>query len=230
MCGVSVGDRGPDEVSASARRIGIEIGDELAVSLATFAELLADRAVPLGMLARDEIDRIVPRHVVDSLRAAPAIRQLKARSVVDLGSGAGLPGIVAAIALPDVALTLAEVRSKRAAFLELAVERLSLTNVTVHPARAEELPGRSFDVATARAFAPPLEAWDVAHRLLRAGGSLVLFAGARERVQEEFPGAHHERFRFETIRERHGDPDDSWRTSPSTGLATGGDLVIITST
>jgi 16S rRNA (guanine527-N7)-methyltransferase len=224
-------DREPNAVIDSARRVGLDLDLGLAARLSSFANLLVEIAVPLGMVSKDDVDRLVPRHIVDSLRAAPAIRSLEARSVVDLGSGAGLPGIPLALALPDVEFTLAEVRSKRAAFLELASERLGLSNARVHAGSAEQLSHRQFDAATARAFAPQVEAWSVASPLLRQGGSLILFAGERDRGQHRFDGADPSRvFEPGLTLDLEPNPGDSWRTSRPVGLATGGHLVIITST
>jgi 16S rRNA (guanine527-N7)-methyltransferase len=94
----------------------------------------------------------------------------------DLGSGAGLPGIVLACALPDRRFRLVEPRRRAAAFLELAVERLALANVEILLARAEDLEDPA-DVVSARAFAPLDRAWAAAWRLLGSGGRLVYFAG-----------------------------------------------------
>ena len=138
--------------------------------------LLEREGVLRGLISRGDADRIRERHVEDSLRAAAAFRP-DDRLAYDLGSGAGLPGLPLAIALPQVAFVLAEVRASRAAFLKLAIEELALPNVTVHRGRAEELtPGA--DVATARAFAPLERSWPLASELLRPGGRLVYFAGA----------------------------------------------------
>ena len=97
--------------------------------------------------------------------------------MVDLGSGAGLPGIPLAIALPSVRLVLVEARTRRGAFLEMAVDELGLANVTVHVGRIQDLDEQA-DVCLARAFGPPLTSWRAAERVLRPGGHLVYFAGA----------------------------------------------------
>jgi 16S rRNA (guanine527-N7)-methyltransferase len=211
------------EMAEGLRSVAISLPRPQVRRLARFADLLLERALPLGMLGPHEADRIVPRHVVDSLRAFDVMFALEPRRVVDLGSGAGLPGIPLAVALPDVRFTLAEPRSKRAAFLELAVERLELTNVTVHPARAESLGAGGFDAATARAFGSPDATWRVARPLLRSGGSLVLYAGAGEDPPEALPGAAG----IDRI-----EPGASRNTasSGSTTLASPGYLVIIRTT
>jgi 16S rRNA (guanine527-N7)-methyltransferase len=215
------------QLERGAATVGVELPPASVELLAAYTELLIERALPLGMIARDDRDRIVPRHVVDSLRAGPALAWLGAKRVVDLGSGAGLPGIPLAIAMPEVHLTLAEARSKRAAFLELVVERLSLTNVTVHPARAETLAPFGFDTAVARAFASPAGAWVQARALLSDEGALVLFAGAREPLPANLPDAKVETFEPRVGAGGGSRSPENWRSSHATPLATAGDLVII---
>jgi 16S rRNA (guanine527-N7)-methyltransferase len=143
--------------------------------LASYASLLHERAIPMGLVAQSDRERLWERHIEDCLRATAAFRP-EDRVAYDLGSGAGLPGIVLACALPDRRFRLVEPRRRAAAFLELAVEGLRLENVEVLITRAEEL-DEPADVATARAFAPLDRAWSTAHRLLRPGGRLVYFAG-----------------------------------------------------
>jgi 16S rRNA (guanine527-N7)-methyltransferase len=202
--------------------IGLELPDAAVGLLGRFADLLLARAVPLGMIGRDDAGRIVPRHVIDSLRPTRLIGARGGLDVVDVGSGAGLPGIPLAIALPEARFVLAEPRAKRAAFLELAVEQLGLANVRVRPSRAETLQGGRFTSATARAFATLDSTWSVVNPLLGPGGILVAFAGARERPPADLPGAEG----IEVVR----DPLDPAESPSSRAhlLATDGSLVIIT--
>lgn len=144
--------------------------------LRRFEGILLDRAVPMGMIAASDRARLWERHVHESAAAASVFAP-EDRDAVDLGSGAGLPGIPLAIELPLVRFVLAESRAKRVGFLEYAVAELGLDNVAIHHGRVEDLPGRSFDVATARAFAPPARSWEAAEPLLRPAGRLVYFAG-----------------------------------------------------
>lgn len=162
-------------IVAEARELGIQLGPTQAERIRRFEQLLMERAIPAGMVARSDSDRLHERHILDSLRAATLFRASD-RLAYDLGSGAGLPGIPLAIALPRCRFTLAEARTKRSAFLELAVERLGQANVDVHAGSAESLPTGA-DVITARAFAPLERAWLLAARLLRVGGRLIYFAG-----------------------------------------------------
>jgi 16S rRNA (guanine527-N7)-methyltransferase len=153
----------------------IHVKREARSRLKEYAELLVQTGIPLGLVAESDRERVWERHIEDCLRATAAFRS-EDRVAYDLGSGAGLPGIVLACALPDRWFRLVEPRRRAAAFLELAVERLRLENVEVLITRAEEL-DETADVATARAFGPLDRAWSAAHRLLRPAGRLVYFAG-----------------------------------------------------
>jgi 16S rRNA (guanine527-N7)-methyltransferase len=163
------------DISGDAASIGLGLEPSAATALQTYLALLRDRAIPLGLVAASDADRLYERHVLDSLRAATELRRGD-RLVLDLGSGAGLPGLVLAAAVPGASFLLVEPRRRAAGFLELAVERLGLPNVEVVMSRAEEV-SETVDVATARAFAPMAGSWEAAWPLLRPGGRLVYFAG-----------------------------------------------------
>jgi 16S rRNA (guanine527-N7)-methyltransferase len=166
----------PDVLRDQAAALGVDLSPAAAGTLLRFETLLLERAVPAGMIAESDAPRLRKRHVLDCLRAAGVVR-LEDRTAMDLGSGAGLPGMVVAIAAPSLSVTLVEVRRSRAAFLELAAEQLGVANVTVAVRRLEGLTGEA-DLCFARAFASQSETWTVAERLLGPGGRLVYFAGA----------------------------------------------------
>jgi 16S rRNA (guanine527-N7)-methyltransferase len=153
----------------------VKLTPEQAKLMSRYEALLRGRADDLGLVSKTDLPRLRDRHIDDCLRAAEVFGTTD-RLAYDLGSGAGLPGIVLAVARPDTSFLLVEARRRRAAFLELAAERLGLRNVEVYPGRAESLRG-SADVLTARAFAPLPRTWQLARRLLRPGGRLVFFAG-----------------------------------------------------
>ena len=142
--------------------------------------LLADRAIPFGMVASSDAARLRERHILDCLRAAAEVED--AISAYDLGSGAGLPGLVIAIAAPDLRVVLVDGRRRRASFLELAVEDLGLTNVEVRGGRVEDLSER-VDLCFSRAFAPLAAAWSAAERILSVRGRLVYFAGSETSIE-----------------------------------------------
>lgn len=163
-----------EELERQASAVGAELDEERARRLIAFERLLLERAIPLGAVARSDAGRIRERHILDCLRAAPHVRT--AGFVYDLGSGAGLPGIVVAIALPDLRVVLVDRRSNRAAIAELAIQELGLSNADVFAGPVEEL-AEPADACLARAFAPLERSWATAERLLRPGGRLVYFAG-----------------------------------------------------
>lgn len=144
--------------------------------LERFATLLLERAVPLGLVAESDRDRLWERHVMDSLRALPCLPP-PAHVVVDVGSGAGLPGVPVAVARPDCQVILVEQKARRAAFLELAIELLGLGNARV-VARPAARAGVRGDVAVARALADPIRAWGMCRPVLTPTGRLLYFGGA----------------------------------------------------
>jgi 16S rRNA (guanine527-N7)-methyltransferase len=151
-----------------------------------YAGLLASIGVERGLLGPREVPRIWDRHLLNCAVAASI--PSTGSQVADVGSGAGLPGLVWAIQRPDLAVTLIEPMLRRVRFLEEAVEDLGLANAEVVRARAEELhPGRRFDVVTARAVAPleRLGRWCLP--LVQPGGTLAAFKG--ENAQAELEAA-----------------------------------------
>src|SRR5262245_9565503 len=105
-------------IRVAAAPLGVELSTRAEVQLLAFEQLLRERAVPLGLISQADSNRIRERHILDSLRAVPLLEGMARAKVVDLGSGAGLPGVPLAIVLPESSFVLAESRSKRAGFLE----------------------------------------------------------------------------------------------------------------
>jgi len=157
-----------------AQRLGVSLSPKQVDQLAAYEGLLSRIAVPRGMIASSDVDRLWERHLLDGLRAVPEIRMEAA--VADIGSGAGIPGIPLALALPACRFSLIEPRTARAAFLEATVDELGLSNVVVLPERAEEVSGL-FQVCVARAFSSPLASWKTARGVLEDPGVLIYWAG-----------------------------------------------------
>jgi 16S rRNA (guanine527-N7)-methyltransferase len=142
-----------------------------------YAALLADDGVVRGLIGPREAPRLWERHLVNCALLGEAVPQ--GADVCDIGSGAGLPGLVLAIARPDLQVTLVEPLLRRTTFLDEVVERLDLGNVEVLRARAEELHGRrDFAVVTSRAVAPLGRLLDWSMPLVRQGGALLAMKGA----------------------------------------------------
>jgi 16S rRNA (guanine527-N7)-methyltransferase len=147
---------------------------------AEYVRLLATEGTVRGLIGPREVPRLWDRHLLNSAAIAPLVPS--GARVVDVGSGAGLPGIPLALARPDLTVTLLEPLARRVAFLTECVDRLRLERVTVVRGRAEEGPVRrelgGADVATARAVAPldKLAGWCLP--LLRPGGLLLAMKGS----------------------------------------------------
>lgn len=163
---------GLEKEPAAAQAI---FGDHLAAGRA-FAEALARHGEELGLIGPLELPRLWTRHILNSALVAPLLRP---GHVGDVGSGAGLPGLVLAIMRPDVSFTLIEPMERRVAWLERQSAELQLSNVTVLRARAEEskLFG-ALDQVTARAVSALRTLIPVTAPLLRPSGELVLMKGA----------------------------------------------------
>ena len=147
-----------------------------------FAEVLADTGVSHGLIGPREVPRLWERHLLNCAVVADAFGP--GARVVDVGSGAGLPGLALAIVRPDLEVHLVEPMLRRTDWLAVVVAELGLDSVTVHRGRAEELAGTvSGRYVTARAVArlDKLARWCVP--LLEPGGTLVAMKG-RSGAQE----------------------------------------------
>ncbi|WP_067486937.1 16S rRNA (guanine(527)-N(7))-methyltransferase RsmG [Actinomadura hibisca] len=158
-------------------------GDTLPIA-ERYADFLAGPGVERGLIGPREVDRLWERHLINCAVVAEAIPEHA--TVVDVGSGAGLPGLVLAIVRPDLRITLLEPLLRRTTFLDEAVALLELKNVEVRRGRAEEV-AKDFaaDVVTARAVAPLERLAKWALPLLRPGGELLALKGERAAVELE---------------------------------------------
>jgi len=145
--------------------------------------MLVGPGVERGLIGPGEATRIWDRHLINSgliVELLPGgLGNAESGSLLDLGSGAGLPGVVLAILRPDLRVTLLEPMARRTAFLADCVSELDLTNVQICRARAEDLVGQVLaDVVTSRAVArlDRLAPWSVG--LCRPGGLVLAIKGA----------------------------------------------------
>lgn len=147
---------------------------------------LGEQGETLGLIGPLEAARLWSRHIINCAVVAPFLTAQG--RVADVGSGAGLPGLVLAIARPDVHLTLIEPMERRTDWLRDESDRLGLTNVTVLRARAEEaVSAGPFDQVTARAVSALTKLVPLTAPLVRAGGELIFLKGAR--ITEEISAA-----------------------------------------
>ncbi|HVY08904.1 MAG TPA: 16S rRNA (guanine(527)-N(7))-methyltransferase RsmG [Mycobacteriales bacterium] len=146
-----------------------------------YAELLATVGVERGLIGPRETDRIWGRHLFNSAAVATLIST--AASVIDLGSGAGLPGIPIALARPDLHVVLLEPMARRVRFLDECVQELGLANVAVRHSRAQDSPGSGADVVVARAVAPLPTLAALARPLTKPRGVLLALKGAKAQAE-----------------------------------------------
>lgn len=165
--------------------VAVELfGDRIELARRYTADL-ARRGEELGLIGPLELPRLWSRHILNCALVAPL---LKPGRVGDVGSGAGLPGLVLAIARPDAHLVLIEPMERRVEWLSSEAEELGLENVTVLRARAEEArPQPLLDQVTARAVSALSKLIPITAPLVRAGGELILMKG--ERVADEVVAA-----------------------------------------
>jgi 16S rRNA (guanine527-N7)-methyltransferase len=159
-------------------------------ALAILLELLGTPAAPVSAAS---VRRARDVHIADSLSGLE-IEQLRAAArIADIGSGAGLPGLVLAAKLPDARIDLIESASRKCAFLGEAIARMGLRNATVVCERSEswaEGDGReAYDAVTARAVGRLATIAELASPLLTDGGVLVAWKGARSAEERELEGA-----------------------------------------
>ena len=140
-----------------------------------FARMLATRGVERGLIGPREVPRLWDRHLLNCAVVADLIGS-RYRTLVDIGSGAGLPGLVLAMMRPDLSVTLLEPMERRCRFLSECVAELGLANASVLRGRAEETV-LGADVATARAVAPLDRLAEMAVRVVRPGGMVLAIKG-----------------------------------------------------
>ena len=161
-------------------------GDRLQIAR-DFTGRLAQDSETYGLLGPRELPRIWSRHVLNSALLAELIPPDS--SVVDVGSGAGLPGIPLAIARPDCEFTLVEPMERRSSWLQQVAVDLNLKNVEVIRSRAEEVQRTDFDVATARAVAALDKLLRLLTPLIRGSEHKIFLALKGSKAEEEIANA-----------------------------------------
>ncbi|MDC9724429.1 MAG: 16S rRNA (guanine(527)-N(7))-methyltransferase RsmG [Gammaproteobacteria bacterium] len=162
------------EITEGCQELGLTLRLEQCERLHAYVKLLDKWNKVYNLSSIRDPQEMVSRHILDSLSILP---YLKGDSLLDVGTGAGLPGIPVAIAYPDMAVTLLDTNSKKTRFLQQAKAELGLSNVTVVHARVEEANLPKFAMVTARAFATVETIIDLTGRHCDDAGSLLLMKG-----------------------------------------------------
>jgi 16S rRNA (guanine527-N7)-methyltransferase len=167
-----------------AAELGVGLSDEQIGRLADYVALLAKWNTVYNLTAIRDPRQMLIQHILDSLSIVPHLAAHEGRSILDVGSGGGLPGIVLAIALPDRNVTLNDIVQKKTAFQAQAKAELKLENLSVVTGRVENLrPGvevpEKFDAIVSRAFAELADFVTLARHLVSERGSIWAMKGVR---------------------------------------------------
>ena len=171
------------------KAFGVQLTPKQVRNLTGYVSLLRDWSVRVRLISKGDRDSIWERHIIDCLAAVPSLPSTG--TLLDFGSGAGLPGIPLAIVLPQIQVHLLEPARMKALFLNQVVKDLGLSNVTVLRARSEELIQdddfrEKYDYIIARAVSALPNLWNMASPLLSPSGELVALKGPN--VDEELIG------------------------------------------
>ncbi|MFI5339225.1 MAG: 16S rRNA (guanine(527)-N(7))-methyltransferase RsmG [Candidatus Methylomirabilales bacterium] len=170
-----------DLLVAGARALGLHLTARQVAAFATYREEVTRWSARINLTALREPEDIVRTGFLESLTCLPLIPS-EAKRAVDVGSGAGFPGLPLKLARPDLSFTLVEASRKKATFLQHMVRQLGMAGVRVVQRRAEELAADpeeagAYDLALARAVAPPPDQGRLVRPFLRPGGLFLVQIG-----------------------------------------------------
>lgn len=190
-------DMQPEPTVEAEPEVAVSLfGDRIDIARA-FTAALAAQGEERGLIGPLELPRLWTRHILNSAIAAPLFHG----SAADIGSGAGLPGLVVAIARPDVKLTLVEPMERRVNWLNEQVNELELDNVVVLRSRAEDVrTSEKFDVITARAVSALRTLLPYTAPLVRDGGELALLKGKNAEVEIDAAAKQIKKYRLSEVR------------------------------
>ncbi|RAL21203.1 16S rRNA (guanine(527)-N(7))-methyltransferase RsmG [Lujinxingia litoralis] len=162
---------------------GLPTGGARSARLEHYLELLLQFNEAMNLIGPMGRQEVIDELFIDSLVAAEA--RPPAGPILDVGTGAGLPGLVLKIVYEELPITLVEPRRKRATFLKIVTHRLGLSHVTIHNERIEDVHERDFDVVISKAFQPPLQWLETARPFIASQGAVICMARKHDRNELE---------------------------------------------
>ena len=176
-----MGGAAAQQLAQGLAAMGLEVPAAAQEKLLAYAALLEKWNKTYSLTALRGADKAVSHHLLDSLAVLPHV---PAGTLLDVGSGGGMPGIPLAIVLPELAVTLIDSNSKKTAFLRQAAIELRLSNVNVHCGRVEQYhPSLPFSAITSRAFAELTDFVVLSRHLLAADGVWLAMKGVRPETE-----------------------------------------------
>ncbi|RKP45531.1 16S rRNA (guanine(527)-N(7))-methyltransferase RsmG [Trinickia fusca] len=171
-------------LDSGAAELGVALTEDQVARLLDYVALLAKWNTVYNLTAIRDPRQMLIQHILDSLSVVPHLAASEAKSILDVGSGGGLPGIVLAIVLPDRSVTLNDIVQKKTAFQSQVKAQLKLDNLSVVTGRVEtlrpgvEVPGK-FDAIVSRAFAELADFVTLARHLVSERGAIWAMKGVR---------------------------------------------------
>ncbi len=177
-----------NEFIEALKELQIEVTDQQLEQLESYYKLLIEYNKVMNLTGITEKEAVYLKHFYDSLTIARVYDLNRARTLCDVGTGAGFPGIVLKIIYPHLEVTLVDSLNKRIEFLKVVIQKLGLQKIEVISKRAEDYARENrdyFDVATARAVAPLSMLLEYCIPLLKVGGYFIPMKGLVKREEEE---------------------------------------------